>query len=106
VRKIKEVFRLRFELGLGVASDRPQLLHRPWNRSRVLQRAEAVGVSWPLGEDWDEDRLEAALFGDRPAPPGGATDARLRRASSATAVPSACDRTVATDLAASTVSDR
>ena len=31
-----------------------------------LQRAEAAGVTWPLGEDWDEDRLEAALFGGPP----------------------------------------
>jgi hypothetical protein len=31
-----------------------------------LQRAEAVGVTWPLGEDWDEERLEAALFGGPP----------------------------------------
>ena len=31
-----------------------------------LQRAEAAGVTWPLGEDWDDERLEAALFG---APP-------------------------------------
>jgi hypothetical protein len=45
-----------------------------------LQRADAAGISWPLGEDWDEDRLAAALFGgpSRP-PPGGVADARLRR---------------------------
>jgi len=35
-----------------------------------LQRAEAAGVTWSLGEDWDEDRLGAALFGGhrRPRP--------------------------------------
>ena len=31
-----------------------------------LHRAEAAGVTWPLSEDWDEDRLEAALFGGPP----------------------------------------
>jgi len=31
-----------------------------------LQRAAAAGVTWPLGEDWDEDRLETALFGGPP----------------------------------------
>ena len=33
-----------------------------------VQRAEAAGVTWPLGEDWDEGRLEAALFGGPPRP--------------------------------------
>jgi hypothetical protein len=31
-----------------------------------LQRAEAAGVTWPLREDWDKERLEAALFGGPP----------------------------------------
>ena len=29
---------------------------------KYLKRAEAAGVTWPLPEDWDEARLEAALF--------------------------------------------
>src|SRR6185437_11175024 len=31
-----------------------------------IQRAEVAGVTWPLGEDWDEERLEAALSGGPP----------------------------------------
>ena len=30
---------------------------------KYLQRAEAAGVRWPLGEYGDEDRVKAALFG-------------------------------------------
>jgi hypothetical protein len=28
-----------------------------------LQRAEATKIIWPLGPEWDDDQLEAALFG-------------------------------------------
>ena len=31
-----------------------------------LQRAQAVGVSWPLPEGWEDRQLEAALFGGTP----------------------------------------
>jgi hypothetical protein len=44
-----------------------------------LQGAEAAGVSWPLGEDWVEDRLEPMLFGGPPRTrPSVFADARLR----------------------------
>ena len=65
MRKIKEVLRLRFELGLG---------HRQIARScsighgtvyEYLKRAQA-GVGWPLPEGWDDHRLEEALFGPTP----------------------------------------
>jgi transposase len=63
MRKLKEVLRLRFELGLG---------HRQIARScsigqatvyEYLKRAVAAGVQWPLPEDWDDRKLEEALFG-------------------------------------------
>ena len=44
-----------------------------------LQRAEAVGLKWPLPADWDEDRLNAALFGPQAQ--------RVTRAGSANAGP-------------------
>ncbi len=39
-------------IGLGTAHD-------------YLQRAEAAKIMSPLEPDWDDDRLEAALFGPR-----------------------------------------
>ena len=63
MRKLKEVLRLRFELGLG---------HRQIARScsigratihEYLKRAQAAGVKWPLPEDWDDRKLEETLFG-------------------------------------------
>ena len=66
MRKIKEVLRLKFELGLG---------HRQIARScsigvatvhEYLSRANQAGIGWPLAEDWDEQRVEAALYGDKP----------------------------------------
>src|ERR1700677_4021975 len=32
----------------------------------TLQRAKAAGVTWPLKNDWDEDRPEGVLFGGPP----------------------------------------
>ena len=62
MRKIREVLRLRFELKLGY-----QLIGRSCSISvstvhKYLKRAEAAGVRWPLPEDWDEARVEAAVF--------------------------------------------
>src|SRR6266849_6516184 len=66
MRKIKEVLRLKYELGLG---------HRQIARScsiglgtvhDYLARAGKAGLTWPLAEDWDEDRVQAALFGTEP----------------------------------------
>jgi len=68
VRKIKEVLRLRFELGLGLRAIARSCSIGLGTAHEYLQRAEAAGVTWPLGEDWDEGRLEAALFGGLPRP--------------------------------------
>ena len=67
MRKTKEVLRLRFEVGLGLRQIARSCSIGLGTVHEYLQRAEAAGVTWPLGEDWDEDRLEAALFG---GPPG------------------------------------
>lgn len=75
MRKLKEVLRLRFELGLS---------HRQIARScsvglgtvhDYLRRAEAAGVKWPMPEGWDERQLESALFaGSQPNAPSKATE--------------------------------
>jgi hypothetical protein len=36
----------------------------PWTHD-YLNRAAAAGMVWPLGEEWDEQRVELALFGER-----------------------------------------
>jgi transposase len=66
VRKTKEVLRLRFEVGLGLRQIARSCSIGLGTVHEYLQRAEAAGITWPLGEDWDEDRLEAALFGGPP----------------------------------------
>ena len=71
MRKIREILRLHYEQKLG-----QRQIARGANVSQstvheYLQRAQAAGLNWPLGEEWDEDRLEAALFppGQSPARP-------------------------------------
>src|SRR5438105_12133072 len=65
MRKFIEVIRLRFELGLG---QRAIARACSISQSRVhdyLNRAAAAGGVWPLGEEWNEQRVEQALFGER-----------------------------------------
>ena len=68
MRKIKEVLRLKFELGFG---------HRQIARScginhgtvgDYIRRAEAAGLEWPLPEALDESGLEARLFPPQATP--------------------------------------
>ena len=51
----------------------------------ICRRAEAAGLTWPLGEDWDEDRLETTLFGGPPRPRPAVLVMRLRQLSSSSA---------------------
>ncbi len=50
-----EVLRLRYELKLGYQQIGRSTVHK------YLKGAEAVGLTWPLPEGWDEARVEAAL---------------------------------------------
>src|SRR5437879_13343692 len=67
MRKIKEVLRLRF--GLGLRQD--QIAHScsigQATVHRYLEKAAAAGLSWPLPDDCDDHRLQQLLF---PASPG------------------------------------
>lgn len=62
MRKVKEVLRLRFGLGLqqsqiaGSCSIGQATVHR------YLQKAAAAGLTWPLPDDIDDRRLEELLF--------------------------------------------
>src|SRR5262249_11510074 len=66
VRKIKEVLRLKFEVGLGLRQIARSCSIGLGIAREYLQRAEVAKITWPLGADWDDDRLEAALFGGPP----------------------------------------
>src|SRR5215467_885890 len=71
MRKIKEVLRLKFELGLA---NRQIARSCSVNHSTVadyLYRAKAAGLDrWPLPADLDEVGLEARLFAARTTAPG------------------------------------
>lgn len=62
MRKLREVLRLRYELQLGYQQIGRSCAIAVSSVHKYLKRAEAAGVSWPLPHDWDEARLEAALF--------------------------------------------
>ena len=65
MRKIKEVLRLRFELGLGQRQIARACSISQGAVHSYLKKAAAAGVCWPLPEGWDEPRVEQALFGDQ-----------------------------------------
>ena len=61
MRKIKEVLRLKFEVGLGLRQIARSCSIGLGTAHEYLQRAEAAKIKWPLGPEWDDDRLEADL---------------------------------------------
>jgi transposase len=65
MRRISEVLRLRFELGLGQRAIARACSISQSTVHEYLHRAAVAGVVWPLGEEWDEQRVEQALFGER-----------------------------------------
>ena len=65
MRKIKEVLRLRFELGLGQREIARACSISQGAVHNYLKKAAAAGIAWPLPEGWDEKRVEEALFGER-----------------------------------------
>ena len=68
MRKLREVLRLRYELKLGYQQIGRSCAIGVGTVHKYLKRAEAAGVTWPLPEDWDEARVEAALFPEAVAP--------------------------------------
>jgi transposase len=66
MRKLKEVLRLRYELGLGQHQIARSCSIAQGTVSEYLRRAREAGVSWPLPEGWNDRQLEAALFAGTP----------------------------------------
>jgi transposase len=69
MRKIKEVLRLRFELGLGKRPIARSCGIGPSTVHEYLERAAAAGIGWPLPEGLGEEELAAKLFGSQPVVP-------------------------------------
>lgn len=75
MRKIREVLRLRYDLGLQQNEiARSCSISQP-SVHRYLERALAAGLSWPLPEDCDDRRLNELLF---PVAPVGSSGPAAR----------------------------
>ncbi len=61
MRKIREVLRLRLEAGLSIRQINHSTSVSVGAIQKLLTKAEAEGLSWPLPEDLTESRL-AQLF--------------------------------------------
>ncbi len=70
MRKIKEVLRLRFELGLGQRQIARSCGMGLGTVHEYLERAVAAGIGWPLPDGLREEELEAKLFGNQPVQAG------------------------------------
>ena len=66
MRKLKEVLRLRYELGLGQRQIARSCSIGQATVHRYLEKAAAAKLSWPLPDDLDEQRLDELLFPARP----------------------------------------
>ncbi len=72
MRKIGEVLRLRFGLGLGQDQIARSCCIGQTTVHRYLERAAAVGLTWPLPDEYDDRRLNELLFPTRPEYPPSA----------------------------------
>jgi transposase len=66
MRKIKEVLRLRFGLGLRQDQIARSCSIGQATVHRYLERATAANLSWPLADDLDDGQLDELLFPSRP----------------------------------------
>src|ERR1700676_1046500 len=63
MRKVKEVLRLRFELGLGQREIARACSISQGAVHNYLKKAAGAGMQWPLPEGWDEKHIEEVVFG-------------------------------------------
>ena len=62
MRKIREVLRLKYELGRSNREIGTSLKVSHSTVGEYVRRTAEAGLSWPLPAEWDDARLEAALF--------------------------------------------
>lgn len=67
VRKIREILRLKFELGLDNRQIARSCAIPHSSVGNYLKRAEAAGINWPLPSDLDDVALDNMLFPNVPA---------------------------------------
>ena len=87
MRKIREVLRLRFGQGLAQRAIGQSLRLSAGAVNGYLSRTRRAGLSWPLPDDLDDDRLEKLLFppvpdvpvDERPVPDWPTVHRELRR---------------------------
>jgi hypothetical protein len=63
MRKIQEVLRLRFELGLGQREIARGCSISQGAVHNYLKKTARAGIEWPLPEGWDEKQIEETVFG-------------------------------------------
>jgi transposase len=66
MRKVKEVQRLKYGLGLRQDQIARSCSIGQATVHRYLEKAAAAGLSWPLPEEYDDRRLNELLFPSRP----------------------------------------
>lgn len=69
MRKIRELFRLQFDLGLSIHKIAASLSIARSTVTECLRRAADAGVAWPLVQELDDEQLEARLYPRRQAAP-------------------------------------
>src|SRR5438874_2843353 len=66
MRKIREVLRLKYELGLGQRQIARSCSIGLGTVNEYVARADTAGIKWPLPDGWDEEKVEAALYDSEP----------------------------------------
>ena len=69
MRKVSEVLRLRFELGLEQRAIARACSISQSTVHEYLKRAAAAGIGWPLKEGWDQHSFGAGFVSGAPAAP-------------------------------------
>jgi hypothetical protein len=69
MRKIRELLRLKFDLGLSIHKIAASLSIARSTVTECLRRAAAAGIGWPLPPELDDGQLEARLYPKKPASP-------------------------------------
>lgn len=69
MRKIRELLRLKFDLGLSIHKIAASLSIARSTVTECLRRAVAAGLTWPLPPELDDGQLEAQLYPKKPPSP-------------------------------------